>query len=139
MDALYREMAAHSQRLTREMAERPRRDQDLESQLAEIIDARAAVYEQIMPFQIAAQVHQHESAYLRTHQVTFADLQRTTLLGALPKDLLRDKSTLEAVNLALSFDTWMRLRREQRLNRAAAKRVVALTCSALLKEPSLRR
>ena len=86
-----------------------------------------------MPFHIAAQVHQHESAFLRAHQETFADLQRSTLLNALPRDLLRDKSTLEAVNLALSFDTWMRLRREQRLNRAAAKRVVALTCSALLK------
>jgi AcrR family transcriptional regulator len=134
METLYREMASHSQRLAREMAEQPRRDQGWESMLDEIIDGRAAVYEQIMPFQIAAQVHQHESAFLRAHQVTFADLQRTTLLSALPKELLRDKSTLEAVNLALSFDTWMRLRREQRLNRAAAKRVVALTCTALLKE-----
>jgi AcrR family transcriptional regulator len=133
MEMLYREMIAHAQRLTRELTEPPRQDQHWQSVLDEMIEGRATVYEQIMPFQIAAQVHQHESAFLRAYQEHFADLQRTALLNALPKELLRDKSTLEAVNLALSFETWMRLRREQRLNRAAAKRVVALTCSALLK------
>ena len=38
----------------------------------------------------------------------------------------------EALDLALSFDTWIRLRQVQRLGRASGKRVVALTCGALL-------
>jgi AcrR family transcriptional regulator len=133
MEMLYREVAAHTERLARGLSNPVRRDQGWESALDALIEARADIYEQIMPFQLATRVHQHDSAYLRAHQEAFADLQRTTLFNALPKVLLRDKPTLEAVNVALSFDTWTRLRREQRLNREASKRVMALTCAALLR------
>jgi AcrR family transcriptional regulator len=138
METLYRKMVAHSRQLASSLADSGPPDEDPQKMLDRIVDARAAVYEAIMPFQIAAQVRQHESAHLRLHQESFAELQRSALLESFPKELLRDKALLEALNLALSFDTWMRLRREQRLNRAAARRVVLLTCSALLQEPARR-
>jgi AcrR family transcriptional regulator len=134
METLYREMVAHSHRLASDLVGQGRPDGDWRTVLDGIVDARMAVYESVMPFQIAAQVHQYESAHLRLHQETFADLQRSALLESFPKGLLRDKALLEALNLALSFETWMRLRREQRLNQAAARRVVLLTCSSLLQE-----
>lgn len=132
MEALYREMAAHSQLLAADMSVPVEDDGDWAAQLNRIIDWRASIFEEMMPYQVATQVHQHESPYLRAHQAMFTELQRSALLNSLPRELLREKSVLEAVNMALSIDTWMLLRREQGLNRAAAKRVVALTCRALL-------
>jgi AcrR family transcriptional regulator len=139
MESLYREMVAHSKRLASSLAGHSSPEEDWQTTLGRIVDARTAVYEAVMPFQIAAQVHQHESAHLRLHQESFAELQRSTLLESFRKDLLKDKALLEALNVALSFETWMRLRRDQRLNRAAARRVILLTCSALLQEPSRGR
>jgi AcrR family transcriptional regulator len=135
MEALYHEMATYSQRLAGELRERhahATENPNLEELLVSLINQRAAVYEQLMPFQVAAQAHQHESAFLRAHQKSFAEMQRAALLDFLPKSLLGDAARVEAVDLALSFDTWTRLRREQQLNQAAAKRVMLLTCSALL-------
>jgi AcrR family transcriptional regulator len=132
MEALYREMAAHSQRLAGDMSVPMEEGGDWQEQLDRIIDARASVYEEMMPYQVAAQVHQHESPFLRAHQTLFIEQQRSALLRSLPRELLREKAVLEAVNMALSMDTWTLLRREQGLNRAAAKRVIALTCRALL-------
>src|SRR5262249_33264759 len=132
MESLYRELATHSQRMTSRLSGRTVPDQDWAKALDELIDTRAAVYEDVMPFQIAAQAHQHESAYLRLHQENFAEFQRAALFDAFPREWLKDKALVEALNMALSFDTWVRLRREQRLSRVAARRVVALTCRALL-------
>jgi AcrR family transcriptional regulator len=132
MEMLYREMAVHSQRLVSRLADISFSETGGQEQLDQIIDARTTVYEEMMPFQIAARVHLHESPYLRLHLESFADFQRAALLDSFPKEWLKDKALLEALNLALSFDTWMRLRRDQRLNRSTARRVMSLTCSALL-------
>jgi AcrR family transcriptional regulator len=139
MEMLYREMASHSQRVAGRLADTGFSEETGQERLDQIIDARTAVYEEMMPFQIAARVHLHESAYLRLHLESFADFQRAALLESFPKEWLKDKSLLEALNLALSFDTWLRLRRDQRLNRSTARRVVALTCSALLQDKATVR
>jgi len=134
METLYLELVAHSRHLTARLST-PRVDAaDLEATLDKLVDERTQVYDSVMPFQIAAQAHQHESANLSLHGEQFAAQQRAALLDALPKHLLKDKAVFEALNLALSFDTWMRLRREQRLSRPAARRVIVLTCSALLRD-----
>jgi AcrR family transcriptional regulator len=134
METLYLELVAHSEQLTARLSTPVAEAADLQATLDQLVDERIHVYDNVMPFQIAAQAHQHESANLSLHGENFAAQQRATLLDALPRHLLKDKAVVEALNLALSFDTWRRLRREQRLSRPAARRVVVLTCSALLQD-----
>jgi AcrR family transcriptional regulator len=137
MESLYREMTMHIARLSYAKLVQPLVATDSDSAITELIERRCRIYDQLMPFHVAAQAHQHVSAHLSIHLQDFAELQRRTLLKQLPRELVKDKARLEAANLALSFDTWMRLRREQRLGREAAKHVIALTCAALLASGAL--
>jgi len=132
MDALYCEMTQHASCLLHRALKSAGTTEDIASRLAEMIHVRRCAYEQIMPFQIAAQAHRHQSIRLRVHLQNFADLQRTSVLQHLPQKLFEDRARTEAIDLALSFDTWVRLRREQQLSPEAAERVVVTTCAALL-------
>jgi len=132
MDALFHEMAVHSEQLLARSLPPAQGRARSERELSDIIAERAEAFEKITPFQAAAATHQHASSVLREHRATFNKLQRSTLMRALPDQLGSDKELLEALDMALSFDTWQRLRKEQRLGKDRAMRVVMMTCEALL-------
>ena len=60
MDALYREMTQHASRLAHRALSGAGTAHDIASRVAEMIHARCRAYEQLMPFEIAAQAHGHE-------------------------------------------------------------------------------
>ena len=61
-----------------------------------------------------------------------AKLQRDRLKLLMPPDVSPNAHLVEALDLALSLDAWIRLRREQGLSAADARQVMRLTASALL-------
>ena len=131
METLYREIATEIDAVVGPAATRRLIGRNWRERLAESIELRVAVFERLMPFQVATAVHRHESAFLDEQQAEAAVLQRSLLRHALPKSMAADKTRFEALDLVLSFDSWLRLRREQGLGRAAAKRVLLFTAKAL--------
>jgi len=129
MEGLFREIAAEVERQVRPIVAERWAPQPREARLAEIVGRRARLFERIMPFQIAAEVHRHRSPFLRAGQKRFVGLQRELLRQALPGSLAGQADRFEALDLVLSFNAWLRLRREQGLGRAAAQR--AMRCAAL--------
>jgi hypothetical protein len=61
-----------------------------------------------------------------------ARLQRDLLQRLLPPDLAHNALFLDALDLVLSFESWIRLRREQALSATDATAVMQLTVKALL-------
>jgi AcrR family transcriptional regulator len=131
METLYREIATEIDAVVAPAAAARLAGRDWRARLAESIELRTEVFERLMPFQLATAVHRHESPFLDGQQVESAALQRALLRHALPKSLVADKPRFEALDLVLSFDAWLRLRREQGLSKAAARRVMLCAAEAL--------
>jgi AcrR family transcriptional regulator len=131
METLYREIAAEidaelAPTTTVRLASRRPRER-----LAESIELRVAVFERLMPFQVATAVNRHESPFLRERHAQVVALQRALLRRVLPAAIVADRTRFEALDLVLSFEAWLRLRRDQGLSRMAALRVMQSAALAL--------
>lgn len=131
MDSLYREISDVMLAKVEPIASGPLPEGDWPTRLEAMIDRRIRVFEKIMPFKIAADVHKFRSAFLREDHDTLTKMQRTTLRKALPPALKNDRTQFEALDLLMSFDSWRRLRNEQGLSVAQARKVMLLAVSAV--------
>ena len=131
METLYREIANELDQLVQPSVQKRLKSKDWQDRLAESIGLRAQVFEGLMPFHIASEVHRQESPFLNAQQAKSAKIQRELLQHLLPKAVVLDKPCFEALNLVLSMDAWLRLRREQGLSKIAAKRVMLHAAAAL--------
>jgi hypothetical protein len=100
--------------------------------VTEIVERRARVFEKMMPFKVAADVHRHRSSFLRDEHTQLNMMQRQTLRHALPAEVRKSGPVFETLDLLLSFDSWRRLRQEQGLPVQQAKKVVLFAVTALL-------
>jgi len=114
MESLYAAMTA---RLARhyEMWLVPYKSSDWRGQLAETINRRLTTYEKLMPFKRAADAHRHESATIQAEHARTLAFMRARLKSILPGEIADDALTFEAIDLLLSFETWQRLRMDQKL------------------------
>lgn len=125
MDSLYREISARMNEELMPIATAPLPEGDGRVRLNELVARRARVFERMMPFKIAADVHKHRSPFLTAEHARMAEFMRASLTEALGPKLARDKQRLEALDMILSFDAWRRLRVDQNLNAAQTKKLVA--------------
>lgn len=132
MDSLYREISEMMMAELLPIAAAPLPDGDWQLRMTEMVERRARVFEKMMPFKVAADVHRHRSAYLRDEQVQLTTMQRQSLRHALPPDLRKSGPVFESLDLLFSFDSWRRLRQEQGLSVAQAKKVVLFAVAALV-------
>ncbi|MFZ3182988.1 MAG: hypothetical protein WA173_02425, partial [Pseudomonas sp.] len=131
METLYREIAVELRGMIVPLFDKPFAADDWQGRLEEIVERRAAVFEAILPFQLALQLHLHNSPFLADNQAQFVQLQGAMLLQALPPALAQQQLLFDALNLLLSFSAWRRLRREQQLDVAAAKQVMRFSALTL--------
>lgn len=131
MDSLYAEMAV---RLTRvyEPALLPFQQTGWRGQLFEAIERRVDIFERLLPFKRAADAHRHESPVLAANHAASLALLRARLRPLLPPGLQDDAIALETLDMLLSVDTWMRLRVEQRLDPAMARKVIEAAVERLV-------
>jgi TetR/AcrR family transcriptional regulator, regulator of autoinduction and epiphytic fitness len=104
------------------------------SRIDAIIAARAAVYEAITPVRRAALLSVHDSPAIASNLARLDRRLRRQLQEAFPDC---DRDTLDALDAALSWDTWNRLRNAQHCTPARARRVLDRTVTALLEETSI--
>lgn len=108
--------------------------QDWRGQLDELVDRRLTVYERLMPFKRAADAHRHESPALQEDYARLTAVIRARLRGLLPAEIAGDTLRFEALDLVLSFDSWLRLRLAQNLPEPVARQVVETQVVRLLAE-----
>ena len=132
MDSLYREMAAILQVQFAAIAEQPFKSTQWRDQVLELVERRAQAFERMAPYLRAGVVHRHQSAILREGHARFVAVLRALLVKRLPPDVARDQVLVDAIDMLISFETWHRLRQEQRLSPAQARQVICSTVNALL-------
>jgi AcrR family transcriptional regulator len=132
MDSLYREISMDLDGLVEPLLQVRLDEPTWQERLLRSIDLRIEIYEHLSPIYVAAQVHRHESKYLAGNLAESTRLQRDLLKRLLPAQVAQQSALLDALDLLLSFDAWIRLRREQGLAKAAARDVMRLGARAVL-------
>jgi AcrR family transcriptional regulator len=138
METLYQEINAAMTAQILPVMEQPFRTPDWRGQLGEMVERRVRIFERIMPFKIAADVHRHHSPFLARKAQEMTREQRAALVRAVPDPKRQDDSFFEALDLLLSFETWRRLRKEQKLSVARARHTLDLLLDALMKNRQAR-
>ena len=96
----------------------------LPDRIAALIERRAKIFGIIEPYRRAQEVQRWRSTYLQEEHIKTAKLLRVDLDRWLPEISTFDSETAEAIELVFSFESWERLRVDQRLG---VKRVQAVT------------
>ena len=132
MDALYREISIDVDEQIQPLLQTRLDASTWQARVLQSIDIRSDIYDRTAAMHLAAQVHRHESAYLAQNLMDTAKLQRDLLRRLLPAAVAQDTRLLDALDLVLSFESWIRLRREQGLEAEPAREVMRLGVRALL-------
>lgn len=123
MEGVYREMHAVMVTRLQPMFLAPFAGRTWRERLDEAIERRARMYEEMLPVKSAADAHRYRSRFLQKEHDKLTRLQRDALLEILPQSIAAQADKVEALDLALSFEAWRRLRQEQSL---PFKRAVAV-------------
>lgn len=115
MESLYREMWLRLEAEFMEAAKVPFRSSDWRGQLAEMIERRIGVFERMAPYRRASDAHRHHSPTLQADGKRMNDFLRMRLGQVLPHAIVEDKLRFDALDMLLSFETWRRLRVDQKL------------------------
>jgi AcrR family transcriptional regulator len=132
MDSLYSEISMDLDAQVRPLIQVRLKAPTWQERLLQSIEYRTAIYDRVATMHLAAQVHRHESAYLSRNLMDSARLQRNVLQRLLPTKVTQDATLLDALDLILSMEAWIRLRREQGLSVADAREVMRMGVAALL-------
>ena len=124
MDSLYREMSAVIEGELRKVALQPFKTDSWRARVDELIERRSQAFERIAPFKRASEVHRHKSKFLEDDSSRLSQTLREILKNILPPEFSKEPLTLETVDLLLSYETWIRLRRDQNLTPRRAREVL---------------
>lgn len=102
--------------------------QDLEAEIAR----RTRLFELILPLQIAADSQRHRSPALQEGRARLVRQQREALLAMVPPALAARREQIAALELAVSFEAWRRLRTDQGATPDEARRIMTWMALALL-------
>jgi AcrR family transcriptional regulator len=132
METLYREITHDLNAILQPALQQTFKSKNWRDRIDESIEIRAQLFDQVATFHLAAQIHRHESPYLREQLSQSAQLQRDLLQRSLPAAIVRQPKVFAALELVLSIDTWLRLRREQGLSTQEAIQVLRQMTAALI-------
>lgn len=134
MDTLYRRMSDALAATIEDVVRRPFKATEWREQVLELVDRRATVFERLAPYLRAAQTHRQRSDFLKRGHERFVGALRDILVGRLPAKVARQSQLVEALDLLVSFEAWQRLREDQNLDVAKARRVLKGAIAAVLRE-----
>jgi AcrR family transcriptional regulator len=123
METLYAELSARMRAQIAPLIAEPLAGETWRERLAAMLDRRVQIYERLMPYKIADDTHRAGSAVLQQQHARMVAMQRKLLNTILPVEMRR-ATVAEAIDLAASFEAWLRLRRDQGLSAKKAAAVV---------------
>lgn len=133
MEGLYREISRRMHARGQAIAAEDIRAETWQGTLCNLIRRRVRLYEEMLPMRLAADVLRHRSAVLQQDHERFVALLRQVLREVLPAEIARDRLRFEALDALLSYEVWIRLRREQGLSVRDATAVVERAVEAQLR------
>jgi AcrR family transcriptional regulator len=137
MEALRQEMVTQmAQSFMKWLA--PFEGDDWRDQLKELIGRRVSAYEEVLPFKRAAEVRRYKSSVIGSEFERLNTLMRNRLKLVLPEEFTNQVILFELLDLALSIDTWQRLREDQNLSIEVAREAVYLLVEAVLHQGNMR-
>lgn len=132
MEALYREMSAIIEAKIMPMVQAPFAATNWKDRLHELADRRIAVFETILPYRISASVRRYDSPFLMNNYKRVLDHERSAVEAILPPNIRADAALAGAIEVAVSFPCWRRLRHDEELDVPAARAVVFRLLDAVL-------
>jgi len=131
MEGLRREINEAVETKLRAIIDQPLAGDTPEARLEALIDRRADVFEQIMPYRRAGNIQRHRSALIQDKSAEMTRVLRKVLKSVAPTDL--DADLLEAIDLVMSLDSWIRMRVDQGLTPQRAHEVMRRAVRALVR------
>ena len=135
MDSLYREINSNLEAQLLPMQGVRLVGEAWQERMMHFVQIRSELYDRIAAMHLAGQVHRHASAYVNENVVRAVKLQREQLSRILPDSICQNVAVFEALDLLISMESWIRLRRDQGLSSTQALDVVRLGLTALLVKP----
>lgn len=132
MDGVYRAMQAVITAEAEPLIAGPPPTGDARQDLMAEIARRSRLFELILPLQIAADSQRHRSSALQEGRSRLIRQQREALLAVAPPALAARREQLAALELALSFEAWRRLRTDQDATPDEARAIMTWMALALL-------
>ncbi len=87
-----------------------------------------------MPYRVAAKFHLHHSAFMKENVSKWNEIERKLLMKIVPAKLANNVVLFNALELALSFDSWLQLRLDQGLSPKQANNTKKKLISALISD-----
>lgn len=131
MESLYAELSARMRAQISPLVAEPLTGADWRERLGQMLDRRAQIYERLTPYKIADDAHRAGSATLQAQHAQMVATQRKILNAVLPPEL-RGAVAAHAIDVAASFEVWLRLRRDQGLSVARARETVRLIVDGVI-------
>jgi len=97
-----------------------------------LVERRARLFERIGPYKRSANLARWRSDFLRTQHAALVRELRADLLRALPELADAPAPLVDALDVVSCFESWDRLRTDQRLSRERAQAVLGHAVLALL-------
>lgn len=135
MDGVYRAMQAMLTEAAGPLMAGTAPTGDLLRDLDAEIARRAHLFEMILPLQIAADAQRHRSPALQEGRGRLVRQQHDALLGILPLKVAADRPRFAALELAVSFEAWRRLRKDQGASPDEAREIMTWMARQLIGDP----
>jgi len=124
MESLFAEMDARLQAEVLPLLLGGRAEGRIEERARALMRQRVALFERIAPFKRSGNLKRQRSPFLQDRHAAMVRELRADLQRWLPELRRSPVDLLDALDLALSFEAWDRLRVEQRLGRERAQAAV---------------
>jgi AcrR family transcriptional regulator len=131
MDTLFQEINGLVEPRLLAVAQTPFVAKDPRGQVLELITRRSLAFEALWNILRASQLHAYTSETVRVSQGRLVAALRMLFLSRMPAGALEPVS-IEAIDLLLSFESWARLRQEQKLPVQRARDVLSHAVDAIL-------
>lgn len=135
MESLYLEMHAAMLARLEPLLAMPIEGESWRARLEAMIARRARIFEEMAPIKAAADARRMHSPFLIAQHARTNAMLREVLMFVLPKPLSQLKPQLEALDAALSFSMWRRLREDQGLAAPEATAILRALANAILSAP----
>lgn len=132
MDTLNREISAVIEAEIMPLIEEPFEGKGWRAQFDDLLDRRAYIYERIMPLKIAGSLQRFRSKFLMDDYNRFLRMEREGLKRILPQKIMNDTVLFQAIEMTTGFQTWRRLRQDQKLAPKESLAVLRYTADRLL-------
>ena len=121
MESLLAEVNGRVREHTLPLFQEGRSGGGLEERARALVERRVRLFERIAPYKRSGNLQRWRSRVVEREHAIMARKLRADLLAWLPELRSAKPETLEALDAALSFEVWDRLRTDQRLGRERAR------------------